>query len=91
VNQPIRVGDLVMVVRGNCNCNLGHMYRVARLDGLGTGWVTCKQCGSHNHFSPEQWAIANDGPNMPTGFPCAWLKRIPPLTEPTEQTNEVEA
>jgi hypothetical protein len=93
VSEPIKVGDLVMVVRGH-SCFMDFYGGIPFVvDGLlapyGGGHM-CKLCG-----------MLNAGPNevAATGLsykgkrdvraPVSWLKRIDPLAEPEHvETNE---
>jgi hypothetical protein len=78
MSEPIKVGDLVQVVR--CCC-------IGYLDGVSTFIVAdihprvkyatrCSACYAH---LPSD-SYASDVPGIP-GAPLSWLKRIPPLSE----------
>lgn len=85
MSEPIKTGDLVMVVRGH-SCVLasigGVPFRVNDiLPVRGGGWH-CNRCGEKN-LTPD-----SDGANL-AGFhsirdraiPLKWLRRITPLGE----------
>lgn len=76
--EPIKAGDLVMVVRTPHVCSvgwLGHIYRVAYIHPLNP---TCRVCGA-DLVPGAMTAIHSDGTF--SGAPLPWLKRIPPLEE----------
>lgn len=90
MSEPIKVGDLVMVVRGHsCAMELigGVPFKVEDIAQV-SGWA-CNRCNAKGngeiHFSAS-------GHNVPKGtkllwsrgrgyLPLAWLKRIPPIEE----------
>lgn len=89
MSEPIKVGDLVYVARGDCNCHLGRIYQVARMQPLPPGWVSCRQCRQHQRFEAATWAIEKDGAHLPIGFPVAWLGKIdPPALEVEREAEE---
>ena len=74
MSEPIKVGDLVVVVRGH-KCDVGAVYRVSSIQKNVHGWV-CGVCGFRKLFH-SAWADRGDC----YGAPLPWLKRIPPLEE----------
>lgn len=76
-NGEIKVGDLVMVVKGTeccgiCEC-LGYTFRVEWV-GVCTG--ECQNCGDDGEV-----LCADDSPDSDEGFPMSLLRRIdPPAT-----------
>lgn len=89
--EPIKVGDLVMVVRGHA-CTIddfgGIPFRVTAIRRLRLSVYCCRRCGTDGiHAGP--YYVPHEG----AGIPFEWLKRIPPLTEPetVERRDEVTA
>jgi hypothetical protein len=89
--STIREGDLVYVVRGCCNKHdMPGRIRVVREfsynDYCRSILCACPRVG------PTTLAHLSDNPNGPW-VPLSWLKKIPPLSEPshTERREEIEA
>ncbi len=92
MSERIKVGDLVMIVRGHeCVMNLyqGVIFTVTGFVQPRFGGWHCARCGRDNAGGNEAAA---------TGFhkahaPISWLKKIPPLTEPetVERKEELPA
>ena len=83
MTEPIKVGDLVMVVRG-------HACIVARIGGIpftvlafmpqiGGGWH-CSVCNERD-IAQSDLIGARLLRHADHGIPLSWLKRIPPLAE----------
>jgi hypothetical protein len=80
MSEPIKVGDLVRVVRA-CDCKplrgYGTIFMVEKIETAFN--LTCKHCS----------AVIRDGRPLAYGtiskgsgwHPLAWLRRIPPLSE----------
>lgn len=87
--SDIREGDLVMVVRWPC-CHrlIGAIFRVLEFSApLERVPPICGYCSAaHQHM-----ACATDDKGY--NYPLPWLKKIPPLVEPshTERREEIEA
>lgn len=77
MSEPIKVGDLVMVMRNHCNDHaVGTIFQVRSL--LGDQFTYCPRCGSKGHFG-ELAELEFSG--FHNRMPLSWLKRIPPLEE----------
>ena len=83
MNEPIKVGDLVMVVRGHeCVMQIagGVPFTVtALLSPTGGGWH-CPVCNKRN-AGPNVVGAEGFRASKGRGLPLHWLKRIPPLSE----------
>lgn len=82
MDEPINVGDLVMLVRGH-ECLMarhgGLIFRVAQLvPQRGGGWK-CPKCGERDIGKNDAWGAHWTMEDK--GIPLSWLKRIPPLDE----------
>jgi hypothetical protein len=77
MSEPIKVGDLVMVVRG-CGCYLGEPYRVKAMDIGNKIYFRCIRCRKYQGIQP---LVEVHGNRRDGYFPLSWLKRIPPLDE----------
>jgi hypothetical protein len=76
MSEPIKAGDLVVVVRWPCcSGEVGWIFSVKELRTSSDGW--CLRCGSKTGHTGAQLK-ASDGLGL---VPVAWLKRIPPLSE----------
>jgi hypothetical protein len=77
VSEPIKVGDLVMVVRkaGYCECFLGLMFKVTAIGPSPDGTIDCGKCGDVKPTTMDA-RRANGG-----WQPLVRLVRIPPLEE----------
>lgn len=80
MDEPIKVGDLVAIVRCCCTGYLdGHsVFVVARIEMLPLAVTPffCSICDSEIQSEP----FATEDPAT-YGCPVSWLKRIPPLDE----------
>ena len=87
MSEPIKVGDLVVVVHWPCcGFNLGKVATVAAIDHLNN--TRCSGCGSRPLGIPNADMVPN-GIGSLACAPLAWLKRIPPLSElESERTQE---
>jgi hypothetical protein len=78
MSEPIKVGDLVVVVKPTPCCgnhgHIGTIFQVARLVHLEG---RCNWCGQVPPAEPG----ADWGKNDASGFSLITLKRIPPLDE----------
>lgn len=87
MSEPIKVGDLVMVIREHrCAARVGHIYLVTLISGRG---FVCPRC---HEQSPTGLHADIDAPNYfgtsaPVCLPVTWLKRIPPLSELEDEKN----
>lgn len=95
--EPIKVGDLVMVVRGH-SCVLEHKggipFTVTGIKPAIGGGFRCRMCGTRNIASHEYIAAELSFHNhRDCGVPITWLKRIPPLGEldDVKQDEEITA
>jgi hypothetical protein len=90
-DETIRAGDLVMVVRNHCSdlyCGTIHTVRGIDVTSHPLDVAQCGSCGrgtGHNAI-----AVLWDGGQ---GIPLPYLKKIPPLSEPshTDRREEIEA
>lgn len=80
MSEPIKVGDLVMVVRwgGCCNGRIGQIFQVART-GSWDLHGKCSLCGA-NSIITESFEYA-EAANATQRAPFQWLKRIPPMSQ----------
>ncbi len=76
MSEPIKVGDLVVVVRDCCDGELLGFVGEVRL--LHTDGLRCLRCGL---VSGEHGAIVEFRQSFHDKLPLSWLKRIPPLEE----------
>ena len=76
--SDIKVGDLVVVVRGHL-CDIGIIFRVSALSTAPAGWA-CNSCGYETRNDCGVWADG-DGGREADGAPVADLRRIPPIEE----------
>ena len=87
VSEPIKIGDLVVVVRPAPCCGksdrLGHFYTV--IDGPRTEFVRC-ECGSRR---PNTNSVTLDDPNE-SSCQVFRLKRIPPFPELKDERHDEE-
>ena len=77
MSEPIKVGDLVMLVRECCPVDsaIGKIFSVAELRNH-SYW--CHYC----RWSAGQLSGARvNGQDSHCSYPLSWLKRIPPLSE----------
>lgn len=89
MSEPIRVGDLVMVVRFPCcGACLGVVMTVTRLVNTGDDY-RCSRCGKLHGLKQVPSAI-DDGRVRDRHFPLSWLRRIDPLEEPETIEREEE-
>lgn len=78
MSEPIKVGDLVMVVRLCCVKYMdgdGPIFTVAKIHDIGRGSI-CTHCKSDLPDTARAASVAAF-----VGVPLPWLKRIPPLSE----------
>lgn len=96
MNERIRLGDLVRVVRWPC-CGrfVGTIFKVTDM-GVFPDSIQCGPrgggCMTEHAVSMQAWACDDsipDGTGRCKVAPVAWLKRIPPLSElESTETNE---
>jgi hypothetical protein len=87
-DETIRVGDLVVVVRGACtNRNVGMIFRVAKVEPVRG---VCNECGTDHGNKPGSVMIALPA-GKSRGFAFPRLKKINPPAEPshTERREEI--
>jgi hypothetical protein len=93
MSEPIKVGDLVMIVRGHeCAVRLkgGIPYTVtAIVPQVGGGWY-CNACNTKDHAPHDLFGAALWHTGHGNGMPLSWLKRIPPLSELDDVKNDEE-
>lgn len=79
MSEPIKVGDLVVMVRACCSQRAedrsGFFGKPFTVADIRTPFVLCPNCGWET-TAPKAYAAHNKG-----GVMVAWLKRIPPLSE----------
>lgn len=77
MSEPIKVGDLVMVVCGSACCDSRHTNGwIFVVDNFYTGdFGACRNCGKRGRGTLARRAGDKDGWDLPR------LKRIPPLPE----------
>lgn len=77
MSEPIKVGDLVQVVKVNHCCgsdvNLGHIFVADHIQG---GPNRCASCGRRFANSVDVWSTGSDWSAEITR-----LKRIPPMSQ----------
>ena len=77
MTERIKVGDLVMVVRGHtCTINAvgGLPFTVEAIFGSIGAWWQCSRCKSRSVAPPSRYVH-----RWGACIPLPWLKRIPPL------------
>ena len=91
MSDPIKPGDLVMVVRDCCGHWVGQVFTVGPIDSR---WSYCPHCSAQIFYQ----AIAFNGDAVPgiPGIACAptaWLRRLLPPGELglTQTTDKVPA
>jgi hypothetical protein len=85
VSEPIKVGDLVVVVKACCDMMVKHKNfgRVFTVTGFNTGRLKCHHCA----FRVPNATWAEFG--LYEAY-LPWLKRIPPLSELDDVKNTEE-
>lgn len=85
MSEPIKVGDLVCVVRDKCcGRRLGLTFVVGEIWDGGKRKGSCFYCG----FKPREAIACSDNSPDSLGAPLSWLKRIPPLSELESEKRE---
>ena len=92
MNEPIKEGDLVQVVKpSECiggDDGLGHIFQAGKIERGENIPGNCSYCGKPGHVGgPGTW----DGPVQENGsywWPLRRLRRIPPLSELEEIRTE---
>lgn len=74
MSEPIKVGDLVVVVRQCCD-GLELLGLIRTATKVQTNRTRCSTCGQAND------GIHVYGHASSNGVPISWVKRIPPLDE----------
>jgi hypothetical protein len=88
MSGPIRVGDLVMVIKSCCRQNVrAPIFVVADLDYQTDDGETCRYCGA---AAPNERAAADHSHGRFFVYPLSWLKRIPPLDELESEKHKEE-
>ena len=81
MSEPIKVGDLVVVVKGHCSDTfVGKVFKVAE---MGTGRGRCNVCRVH------LGTVAYVCPEAFEAYPLANVKRIPPFPELADEPEEI--
>ena len=91
MSEPIKVGDLVVVVRDRCGQYLGDLYTVLGFESFPTlTKFNCLRCGITHQISLDEsmTTIRADRGYGEGNIPLQWLKRIPPLEELEGQRTE---
>lgn len=92
MSEPIKVGDLVMVIRDGVPCpancdlssdSLGHIFRVSEIKSM---LLQCTGCGTLKGV--DTVACQEGSSNVVYRLPR--LKRIPPLSELESEKNKEE-
>ena len=81
MSEPIKVGDLVVVVHSCCSDTregLGQVFRVSNVRMCKPHGILCRKCGYTGH---EMMAEPEEETKVLSHAPFSWLKRIPPLGE----------
>ena len=84
MNEPIKPGDLVQIVRKFCTAHddvgLGQIFTVGHISTAFDFW--CQKCPRHQTIlkNGEPLALGNVG-NGDGYYPVSCLRRIPPLSE----------
>ena len=88
MSEPIKVGDLVVVVRGH-SCDLGLTFTVTDIHSTWEGMWSCSKCTEH-WYRPESMAATT---GEWSSVELSNLKRIPPLEElgDVKQDEEITA
>lgn len=77
MSEPIKVGDLVMIVCQCCSDDyLGQIFTVQEL----AQGSECDDCGAQDD-RPSAILELENAEYLAWGLPMSWLKRIPPLSE----------
>jgi hypothetical protein len=89
--STIKQGDLVCVVRHPCcGAYVGLIYRVEEIQPNDGKLVSCALCGGRH---PDEPLALREGAieGKLCRAPLSWLKKIPPLSEPshTERREEI--
>lgn len=79
MNEPIKPGDLVQVVKSCCGQALGLIFTVSHFHTDDKN-LRCYDCGHREGAFTEVHATAPFGDDFDYA-PLHWLKRIPPLSE----------
>ena len=78
MSEPIKVGDLVVIIRWSCcGYRVGQIFRVHTI--LTQRSFKCLHC--HSNEGGNNLTVAWDGIFAGIGARLDWLKRIPPLSE----------
>jgi hypothetical protein len=87
MSEPIKAGDLVMIVKDFCGCDIGEIFVAGEIQNRFNSLQVCNECGTYG-----------DTPILRTRrlkgwYPVSWLKRIPPLSEldDVRQDEEIHA
>lgn len=87
MSEPIRVGDLVIIV-GNCCADADYRGEIHTVTAIHEEGGRCRECGFR---APGSVAALPCPTNPSWGIPLSWLKRIPPLSELESTHNEEKA
>lgn len=87
MSEPIKAGDLVIVVRDCCGNSLGRIATVEQTNPA-DDWAALWQCGVCRATLKSAMSLVrlpeiSAAPEKPSRgwWPTAWVKRIPPLSE----------
>jgi hypothetical protein len=91
VSEPIKAGDLVVVVRVSHPCADRLLGRVRRLGAVlrDHDGVMCRECGQRDIAVAGELVVRAEG-QTEGGIPASWVRRIDPLTEPTDSETDRE-
>jgi hypothetical protein len=92
MSDQIKVGDLVMVVRGH-ECTIavfvGIPYTVQALHAQRNGGWRCPHC-KETDIAPNEFTGAQLLPDRLHAIPLSWLKKIDPPALPEDVTRDEE-
>lgn len=93
MSEPIKAGDLAIVVRDCCGASLGAVLKIAAVHRMAMPqWLKCAHCGRQfsNIDYAEGTTTRNGYPKFPPTF---WLKKIDPpaVPETVEHEEEIRA
>ncbi len=86
MSEPLKVGDLAIIVRDCCGVYLGTPIRVASMERVSLPkWISCTICkhGYSNISFAVNDATANG--HTPINVPEHWLKKIEPPAIPEHE------
>lgn len=88
MSEPIKPGDLCVVVHDCCGGHLGRIFVVDYIYSRNS-FLRCDYCGWQSGTGVIVWVVGFGAPEKML-YPLAWLKKIPPLTEDEAIEREAE-